>query len=74
MNFKRTIKYKFSIKQFIFKKKTWRKATTRDNRNMSWKIMTRDDRLMSWKIMTRDDRNMSWKAVLLIFGGKTPTK
>ena len=41
---------------------------------MSWKIMTRDDRLMSWKIMTRDDRNMSWKAVLLIFGGKTPTK
>ena len=41
---------------------------------MSWKIMTRDDRLMSWKIKTRDDRNMSWKAVLLIFGGKTPTK
>ena len=41
---------------------------------MSWKVMTRDDRLMSWKIKTRDDRNMSWKAVLLIFGGKTPTK
>ena len=41
---------------------------------MSWKIMTRDDRLMSWKIKTRDDMNMSWKAVLLIFGGKTPTK